>query len=53
MHIGYWWDSQKETDTLEGQKRRWEINIKMDLRSDGVVWTGSIWLRVGISGGFL
>jgi hypothetical protein len=24
-------------------------NIKMDLRYDGVVWTGFIWLRIGTS----
>jgi hypothetical protein len=30
----------------------WVDNIKMDLR-DGVVWTGSIWLRIGTSGGLL
>jgi hypothetical protein len=27
--------------------RRWEDNIKMD----GVVWTGVIWLRIETSGG--
>jgi hypothetical protein len=30
-------------------RRRWVDNIKMD----GMVWTGSIWLRIGTSGGFL
>jgi hypothetical protein len=36
-------------------RRRWEDNIKMDLRErqDGVVWTGLIWLRIGTSGGLL
>jgi hypothetical protein len=34
-------------------RRRWVDNIKMDLREDGVVWTGSIWLRIGTSGGLL
>jgi hypothetical protein len=24
-------------------------NIKIDLRYDGMVWTGSIWLRIGTS----
>jgi hypothetical protein len=28
-------------------------NIKMDLRYDGVVWTGLIWLRRGNCGGLL
>jgi hypothetical protein len=33
-------------------RRRWVDNIKMDLRErqDGMVWTGSIWLRIGTSG---
>jgi hypothetical protein len=37
-------------------RRRWVDNIKMDLREigwDGMVWTGSIWLRIEISGGLL
>jgi hypothetical protein len=37
-----------------GRPRRWWVeNIKMDLRQDGVVCTGLIWFRRGISGGFL
>ena len=33
-------------------RRRWEDNIKMDLREVGcVVWTGSSWLRIGTGGG--
>jgi hypothetical protein len=39
---------------LGRQRRRWVDNIKMDLREigwDGMVWTGSIWLRIGTSGG--
>jgi hypothetical protein len=37
-------------------RRRWVGNIKTDLREigwDGVVWTGSNWLRIGTSGGLL
>jgi hypothetical protein len=34
-------------------RRRWVDNIKMGLREDGMVWTGSIWLRIGTSGGLL
>jgi hypothetical protein len=33
-------------------RRRWVENIKMDLREigwDGMVWVGSIWLRIGTS----
>jgi hypothetical protein len=28
-------------------RRRWEDNIKMELRYDGAVWTELIWLRIG------
>jgi hypothetical protein len=38
---------------LERPKRRWENNIKMDVRYDGVVWIGLIWIRIGTSGGLL
>jgi hypothetical protein len=35
-------------------RRRWLRNIKMDLREIGwVVWIGSIWVRIGTSGGLL
>jgi hypothetical protein len=30
-------------------RRRWVDNIKMD----GMMWTGLIWLRIGTSGGLL
>jgi hypothetical protein len=36
---------------LGRQRRRWVDNIKMDLRYDGMVSTGSIWLRIGTIGG--
>jgi hypothetical protein len=53
MHIGYWWESQKERP-LGRPRRRWVDNIKMDFGEiDGVVWTGLIWLRIGTSGGLL
>jgi hypothetical protein len=32
---------------------RWVDNIKMDLRQGGVVWDGSIWLRIWTSRGLL
>jgi hypothetical protein len=40
---------------LERPRRRWADNIKTDLREreDGMVWTGSIWLRIGTGGGLL
>ena len=35
-------------------RRRWEVNIKMDLQEVGWrVWTGSSWLRKGTCGGHL
>jgi hypothetical protein len=35
-------------------RRRWEDNIKMDLREvKWGAWTGSIWLRIGTGGEFL
>jgi hypothetical protein len=41
-----------EGKRLLGRPRR-EYNIKMDLRLDGVVWAGLIWLRIGTGEGFL
>jgi hypothetical protein len=39
---------------LKRQRRRWEDNSKMGLREVGcATWTGSIWLRTVIGGGFL
>jgi hypothetical protein len=35
-------------------RRRWEDNIKLDLREVGWgAWTGSIWLRIGTGSGML
>jgi hypothetical protein len=34
-------------------RRRLVDSIKMDLREDGMVWIGLIWLGIGISGGLL
>jgi hypothetical protein len=35
-------------------RRRWEDNIKMDLREIGLgMWIGFIWLRIGTGGGLL
>jgi hypothetical protein len=39
---------------FERRRRRWEDNIRMDIREQsGKVWTGCICLRTGTSGGFL
>jgi hypothetical protein len=39
---------------LERPRRRWEDNIKMDLRGVGWgAWTGSIWLKIGTGGELL
>jgi hypothetical protein len=34
-------------------RRRWVDNVKMDLKEMGMPWTGSIWRRIGTSGGLL
>jgi hypothetical protein len=44
----------KRKRPLGTPRRRRVDNIKIDLREtgwDGMVWTGSIWLRLGTSGG--
>jgi hypothetical protein len=54
MQMGYWWGRQKERDQKEEQYvggwiiLRWILEIQ-----DGVVWTGLVWLRIGISGELL
>jgi hypothetical protein len=54
MHIGYWWESQKERDHEEDEDVGGWIILKWILeRWDGVVWTGLIWLRIGNSVGLL
>jgi hypothetical protein len=54
MHKGYWWESQKERDHYEDQDvGGWTILKWIFERKDGMVWTGSNWLRIGTSGGLL
>ena len=37
-----------------GPRHRWEDNIKMDFQEVVLgVWTGLIWLRIGLGGGHL
>jgi hypothetical protein len=46
----------EEKRPLGRPRHRWVDNIKIDLREigwDGMVWTGSIWLRIGTSRGLL
>jgi hypothetical protein len=31
-------------------KHRWVDNIEINLRCDGMVWIGLIWLRIGTNG---
>jgi hypothetical protein len=35
---------------LDRPRRRWDVNVKMNLRWNEVVYTGLIWLRAGRSG---
>jgi hypothetical protein len=47
-------EKPEEKRPLGRPRRRWEDNIRMDLREmrwGGVMWTGLIWLRIGTSGG--
>jgi hypothetical protein len=48
MHIGYWWESQKERDHWEDQDVGGWTRFKCIL--DGMGRCGWIWLRIGSSG---
>jgi hypothetical protein len=43
----------EEERPLGRPRRRWVDNIKIDLREDGMVLIGLIWLGIGTSGGLL
>jgi hypothetical protein len=43
MHIGFWWEKPEGKRPLGRPRRRWEDNIKMDLRQIG--WGGMDWIR--------
>jgi hypothetical protein len=54
MHVGLWYESQKKGVHYEDQDVNGWIILKWILeRYDGVVWTGLIWLRIGINGGLM
>jgi hypothetical protein len=54
MHIEYRWESQKERDRWEDQDvDGWTILKWILERQDGMVGTGSIWLRIGTGGGLI
>jgi hypothetical protein len=54
MHIGYWWESQMERGHWKNLGVvGWTILKWILERQDGMVWIGSIWLRIGTSGGLL
>jgi hypothetical protein len=53
VHIGYWWETQKERDHQEDQDVSGWIILKwivMETRWGGMDW---IWLKMGTSGGLL
>jgi hypothetical protein len=54
MHIGHWWESQKNRGHYEDKDVTGWIILQWILeRYDGVVRTGPIWLRIWIGGGLL
>jgi hypothetical protein len=48
MHIGFWWESQKERDRYVDLDVGGRIILRWILGRMG--WTGVIWLRIGTRG---
>jgi hypothetical protein len=47
MHIGFWWECQKERDYQQDIDVGGKIILKLILEGyDGVIWTGLFWLRI-------
>jgi hypothetical protein len=54
MHIGHWWECQKERDhEVDEDVGGWTILKWILKRKDGMGWIGSIWLRIETGGGLL
>ena len=53
MFTEIWYKTHEEKLPLERPSRALEGNIKMELKQDGRVLSGFIWLRVGSSGRLL
>jgi hypothetical protein len=52
MHVGYWWENEKERDHWENQLLGgWAILKWILERQNGMVWTGLMWLRIGTEHG--
>jgi hypothetical protein len=54
MHTNFGWKKTEGMRPLRRHRHRWEDNIRMDFRKQGVkVWSRCIWLRTGAGGRFL
>jgi hypothetical protein len=54
LHTRFWWESRKKRDHYEELDVHGKRVLKLMLNKyDGMVWTGLIWLKIGISGGLL